>query len=89
MARAPPAGRAPAQPARIGLAELLACWATRGPGLYSRRGSGTPARSRGAGGVAERLKAPVLKTGMGASPRGFESLPLRHSARHEPGGSLC
>ena len=30
------------------------------------------------GGVAERLKAPVLKTGMGASPRGFESLPLRH-----------
>jgi hypothetical protein len=59
------------------------CWGrARGPGLYSRRGSEMPARSRGAGGVAERLKAPVLKTGMGASPRGFESLPLRHSAWH-------
>jgi excisionase family DNA binding protein len=37
------------------------------------------ARNAGTGGVAERLKAPVLKTGMGASPRGFESLPLRHA----------
>ncbi len=36
------------------------------------------------GGVAERLKAPVLKTGMGASPRGFESLPLRHPSRSGP-----
>ena len=35
-------------------------------------------RNADTGGVAERLKAPVLKTGMGASPRGFESLPLRH-----------
>jgi hypothetical protein len=34
--------------------------------------------------VAERLKAPVLKTGMGASPRGFESLPLRHIDRRFP-----
>jgi hypothetical protein len=81
MARAPARRQVPAQAERIGLAELSMCWGrARGPGLYSRRGSGTPARSRGAGGVAERLKAPVLKTGMGASPRGFESLPLRHSA---------
>ena len=41
-------------------------------------------RNRDTGGVAERLKAPVLKTGMGASPRGFESLPLRHPSRSGP-----
>ena len=41
-------------------------------------------RSYESGGVAERLKAPVLKTGMGASPRGFESLPLRHSSHGSP-----
>ena len=41
-------------------------------------------RNPDTGGVAERLKAPVLKTGMGASPRGFESLPLRHSSNGSP-----
>ncbi len=41
-------------------------------------------RNPDTGGVAERLKAPVLKTGMGASPRGFESLPLRHSSYGRP-----
>jgi hypothetical protein len=41
-------------------------------------------RNPDTGGVAERLKAPVLKTGMGASPRGFESLPLRHSPPATP-----
>ena len=41
-------------------------------------------RNRETGGVAERLKAPVLKTGMGASPRGFESLPLRHPSQSRP-----
>ena len=36
------------------------------------------------GGVAERLKAPVLKTGMGWKPhRGFESHPLRHLENKE------
>jgi Major Facilitator Superfamily len=35
-------------------------------------------RNADTGGVAERLKAPVLKTGIPAWDRGFESLPLRH-----------
>ena len=41
--------------------------------------------SRHSGGVAEWLKAPVLKTGSPKRARGFESLPLRFSFRHLSG----
>jgi hypothetical protein len=45
------------------------------------KGSGFPWRrwsqERFVGWVAEWLKAPVLKTGVGFAHRGFESLPIR------------
>jgi hypothetical protein len=39
------------------------------------------------GWVAERLKAPVLKTGRGHAPRGFESHPIRQD--HDPSFTDC
>ncbi len=51
----------------------------RGTISREERGSNAP------GGVAERLKAPVLKTGKGRQPlRGFESHPHRFDRPHGP-----